>query len=118
MSETIPDLKETGENIPVKRGRVSSITLYDVTDYELDQLEKGSPESLYLNFSISLLTTGSSFLLALLTTTITSNRTFDIFVIITIISFISGTVLFILWFRGRKSVKRLVEKIKNRCDDY
>lgn len=113
--EEIKDSKDTGENIPIKRGRVDSITVYDVTDYELDQLENGSPASLFLNFAILLLTTGVSFLIALLTTTIESDRIFYIFFIITLVSFISGIILFILWIKGRKSIKDLIEKIKNRC---
>ena len=113
--EIIPDYKETGENIPVKKGKVDSLTVYEVTDYELDQLEKGSPASLFLNLSILLLTTGISFFIALLTTSIESNETFIIFVVVTVISFIAGGVLFILWYRDRKSTKGLIAKIKDRC---
>lgn len=113
--ENISDHKETGENIPVKKGKVDSLTVYEVTEHELDQLEKGLPASLFLNFSIPFITTGISFFIALLTTTIESDRMFNVFVIITIISFIAGVILFILWYRDRKSIKVLITKIKDRC---
>ncbi len=111
----IRDHKETGENIPVKKGRVDSLTVYEVTDYELDQLEKGSPASLFLNFSILFLTTGVAFFIALLTTSTESIKVFIIFIVVTVISFIAGVVLFILWYRDRKSIKGLITKIKDRC---
>lgn len=114
MDETT-DAKDTGENIPIKRGRVNSLTVYEVTDYELDQLENGSPVSLFLNFAILFVSIGISFFIALLTTIIESNRVFNIFVIITSISFIAGIILLFLWYRGRKSIKILLNKIKDRC---
>ena len=104
-----------GTNIPVKRGKLDSLTIYEITDYELDQLEKGSPASIYLNFSIFLLSVGATFLIAILTTTIESNKVFNIFVIVIIISFIVGVILLVLWLIERKSSKGLISKIKGRC---
>ena len=47
---------ELGEKLIVRRGRVDSVDLYEVKENELELLEKGSPASLQLNFSIFLLT--------------------------------------------------------------
>ena len=41
--------------VKIRRGRVSSVDLYEIKDSELDQLEAGSPATLQLNFSIFLL---------------------------------------------------------------
>ena len=52
----MPGEKYTGEKaVQIKRGRVDSLSLYEITDNELDILTAGSPSSLYLNFAIFLL---------------------------------------------------------------
>ena len=69
------DDTSTGQNEPtILRGKVDSLSLYEITDFELDVLEKGSPNSIYLNFSIFLLSVGFSFLAALFSTDIQSER--------------------------------------------
>jgi NADH:ubiquinone oxidoreductase subunit K len=114
VTQNMSDSKSTGENIPIKRSRVDSLTVYEITDYELSELEKGSPSAINLNFSILLITLGISFLISLLTTEITSNRVFYVFVIIVSVSFAVGIILFIIWFKGKKSVKTTIMKIKER----
>jgi len=36
----------------VRRGRVESVDLYEIKDTELDELEKGTPAELQLNFAV------------------------------------------------------------------
>ena len=107
--------QETGENIPtILRGKVNSLTLYEITDYELDVLERGPPNSLYLNILIFLLSIATAFLIALLTTNITSDRIFNIFVIIIVISYIIGLILLVIWYKSRESSNMLIKKIRDR----
>lgn len=98
----------------IRRGRFDRLTIYEVSETELEIIEKGSPSSLYLNFSIFLLSTGTTFLIALFTTNIASVKVFSVFVIITVIGFILGLLLLILWLRTRKSVSATVCLIKRR----
>jgi len=107
-----------GEKSPrIRRGRVDSLSLYEITDNELDTLEKGSPSSLYLNFAICLLSTATSFLIALLTSTITK-QIFQVFVIvIVVVGYVLGILLLLLWLRSRKSVAGVVKRIKERIPE-
>ena len=43
------------EKVKVKRHKFDSLTIYDVSESELETIEKGSPSSIYLNFAIFLL---------------------------------------------------------------
>ena len=102
------------DQIHVRRGKVDSLSLYEVTDYELAILERGSPQSILLDFSISLLSIAISFLFSLLTTEIADERIFVVFVVVEVISFFLGVILLILWSRSRKTSSEIVNKIKGR----
>jgi hypothetical protein len=99
--------------VEVRRAAFARLTIYEVEERELEDLAQGSPDSLYLNFAIFLLSAATSFLIALLTTVV-SNNVFIVFVVITSVGFIIGAFLLILWLTKRKSVSHLVRKIKNR----
>ena len=85
-----------------------------IADYELDVLARGSPSSTFLNFAIFLLSIALSFHIALVSTTISANRIFSVFVIIVVLGYISGIVLFVLWFRNRQSTSKIIKRIKER----
>lgn len=104
---------ETGPRIV--RGKVDSLSLYEITDYELQVLEEGAPNATLLNFAIFFLSVGLSFFTALLTTPPESVRTFTVFVVLTIVGIAVGVVLLVLWRRQRSRVATLVVKIKQRC---
>ncbi len=99
--------------VEVRRGAFAQLTIYEVAEYELEILEHGSPDSIYLNFAIFLLSIAVSFLVSLVTADV-STRVFIVFVSITVIGLLLGIFLLILWFRTRKSVSILVKKIRNR----
>ena len=110
-SQTLP-------SVEVRRGAYARLTLYDVEERELDELAQGSPDSLYLNFAIFLLSTALTALVALLTLpsdkASPTSATFIVFVVITAVGFIVGIFLLLLWLRKRRSVSDLVQRIKNR----
>lgn len=105
---------EGSVQLRILRGPLDSLSLYEITDYELEILEEGSPSSTYLNFAIFFFSVGASFFTALVTTTITDVFLFTIFVVLTVVGFSASLVLFILWRRTRSRVKELVKKIKAR----
>ena len=102
----------------IVRGRIDSLSLYEITDHELRILEKGSPSSVYLNFAIFLWSIGLSFLVALITTKIDSNKTFSVFAIVTTVSLMVGAFLTVLWYRLRGEVKEVSETIRERIDTH
>jgi hypothetical protein len=112
MGNNITSGKE--DQLTINKGKLDSINVYEITEDELEKLEKGGSDSLFLNFSIFFFTAGISFLVSLLTTEINSIKLFNIFFIITLVSFIVGLVLFVLWWRYRKPIKNLVNKIRDR----
>src|SRR5947209_8140713 len=109
----MPADEQTGENVPeIKRGRVDSLLLYEITESELDTLETGSPSSVQLNFAIFLLSTAVSFLTTLLSTQITSERLFNVFFIIVVLGFISGAFMLIMWWRAHRSSADVFKRIR------
>jgi type IV secretory pathway VirB6-like protein len=106
---------ESSKFIPeIRRGCFDVLRIYEVSESELEVLTQGSPNSIHLNFAIFLLSVSISFIIALLTTTIASNRVFIVFVVITVVGAIGGVFLLFLWFKTRKSVSDLVQTIKKR----
>jgi len=103
-----------GSGVRVRRGKVKSIDLYEVTDAELEQLGGASPSSVYLNFAILFASVATSFLIALLTVHIGSSRVFTIFVVILIVGYAASVILFVLWLLNGRSVAETAKKIKVR----
>lgn len=113
--ESSSDTENTGENkIDIRRGRVDSLSIYEVKDQELTILQQGSLGSTFLNLAIFLLSVGASFLATLLTSTIQSDRKFYFFAIVVVVATIVGGVLLILWFQRKDSVSSIVNEIKSR----
>lgn len=99
--------------VKIRRGIILQMTIYEVGEDELETLAHGSPDSLYLNFAIFLLSLATAFFISLLTTEV-SNRTFTVFVVLVILGYVLGAFFSILWYKNRKSVSALVQKIKER----
>jgi len=66
----MPNENEQSTGVKINRGKLGSISLYEVTEDELNILERGSPSSTYLNFSIGLLSIGISFFISIFSTKI------------------------------------------------
>ena len=106
--------QSTTESVTVRRGKVDSLTVYEVTESELQDLERGGPANLFLNFAIFLLSSAVSFLVALFSTEIKSTRTFCVFVIIAVIGLVSGVILLLIWKKSRETTSVIIQRIKDR----
>lgn len=62
-----PDPPHSDEKLPVRRGRVASVNLYEVKEHELELLEKGAGGSLQFNFAIFLFSIALTCIAALAT---------------------------------------------------
>ena len=112
MSPTPQTEAEVGPKI--QRGRVDSITIYEVTEGELATLEAGTPTGYLFDLFLCLLTLSIAFFVTISTTTITSDRLFSFYAILAIASAIGSLVCLCLWLRFRKSLKTVIEAIKKR----
>ncbi len=99
----------------IRRVRYRELTIFEITEEELELLEQGSPDSILLNFSICFTSAATSFLIALLTTTIESDRIYNTFVIVVAVSAVAGIVLLALWLRSRRSVSQVLHRIRDRA---
>lgn len=111
----MPEQNES--TIRIRRADIDSICVYSVTEDELEQLEKGGTGSLYLNFSLSLLSICVSLLASLLLTDISSQRVFLVFVVFTTISGLAGLILFAIWYQEKKSARSIAFRIRKRLKD-
>lgn len=106
----------TDNTLLVRRGRVDSVNLYEVKENELDVLENGEENVIQLNFAIFLLSIAFSGILTLCSATFKSKLLENTFLFSTIIGTILGIYLLIMWWRGRKSIKKVIQTIKNRIE--
>lgn len=108
-------IEQIGPFLPeIRRARYDRLTIYEVEESELTILERGSPDSIYLSFAIALLSAALSFTAALASATVQSDRTYTVMVVITVVGYVTGTVLAALWWRSRASVRACVATIRNR----
>jgi hypothetical protein len=98
----------------IRVARVGRLDLYPVSEAELQILEKGSPDSVYLNFSIFLLSEAVSFTVALLTCTSIPDRAYLLFVVFAVVGYVIGLLLLAVWWRTRASVSECVKMIRQR----
>ncbi len=110
----VANQSEGSVQLRIVRGPLDSLSLYEITDYELELLEEGSPSSTFLNFAIFFFSIGASFCTTLFTVPIASIYVFTVFVILTVVGVFASIVLFVLWRRTRSRTKDLCKKIRAR----
>ena len=98
----------------IRRARLDNLTIYEVSDAELNTIEKGSPDSIYLTIAVALLSSAISFLGAYLVTDIPSVPTKIFFAVFIVVGFVVGVVLLILWLRSKSSVSECIQIIRGR----
>jgi hypothetical protein len=107
--------EQNHEKIPIRRHRLPGVDSYDVTSDELDQLEhEASQVGLDFSFASILFTAFISFLIALLTANIQSERTFGAFIAIEIASGTLALYFCIKWRRGRRRRASIIARIRER----
>jgi hypothetical protein len=94
--------------------RLEKLTIYEITEAELEALEQGSPESLFLNLCIATVSIATSFFLALLTNTFESNRVYCVFVVVCVIGLLAAVTFGLLWWKSRHSVRSVAREIRRR----
>ena len=98
----------------IHRVRLDKLRIFEITESELEALEQGSPESLFLNLALTVLSLAISFSIALATATFHDDRTFYVFVIVTVIGYICGITFGLLWIISRRSLRKVSADIRSR----
>lgn len=98
----------------IRRGRLDSLQIYEISEAELDALERGSPESVFFNLLLTTLSVAISFTVSLATTRIESDRTFIVFVLLVFVGYLAGFTFGVLWWISRRSLKTTAAKIRAR----
>lgn len=99
----------------VKRGKFDSISLYEVTEEELNVLEVGE-NSVELNFAIALFSAMLTLIISLISTSM-SELIKGIFIVCSIFAFIFGIYFLIKWRRNKGKVKSTFDKIRSRLKE-
>ena len=117
IKETLTNKKNAkfvDKSLTIRRGYVQSINIYEITDNELDALEKGGSSGIYLTFSTILLTTAFNCITTLTTVKFNNDIIQICYIILAIIGIVGGVFLIILWRKGMTSVIPTIKKIKKR----
>lgn len=110
------DVDEKGPRI--KKGKVDSLMIYEVTEGEFETIERGSPNSTYFNIGIALLSSAISFFVTLFTVDLSQRKQlFTVFTIIAIVGLVVGGVLVLLWARSKNDVDVVLKRIRNRMTE-
>lgn len=103
------------KTVQVKRGKFDSISLYEVTEEELNTLEVGE-SSLELNFAIALFSAALTLVVSIFTTQ-TTDLVLGIFIVCSIMFAILGVYFVVKWKRNKGRVERTFCRIKDRLKD-
>ena len=98
----------------IRRARMQTLTIYEVSESELELLEHGAPDSIFLSISLLLFSCAMTSLVTLITCDFSSSVAANGFLVATIVGFVVGLVLFVLWCRTRKASSKIIEGIRNR----
>ncbi len=100
--------------IQIERARIGSISVYDVTEDELEIIEQGPIGSVYLNICVASFSIGLTFILTLTTATFSDLRWFTVCVVIAVLTIMSGIITLIIWLQNRKNYGKVFKRIKGR----
>lgn len=106
--------RETPLDPAIRRVRLESLRIFEISEAELEALERGSPESVFLNLALAVLSVAISFSISLATTEVESDRTFAVFVIITSLGYVAGVTFGVLWLTARRSLRSVSARIRAR----
>jgi len=112
-----PVQADDGPTFKIRRGPITSVVFYEISDYELGIFEQGGVGSIALNFAIFLFSMSFSAVTVLTTVDLTKNdRLYFMFFIIAVIGGVLGLFMLINWWRGYQSVKALCKKVRSRVE--
>ena len=113
-------MAEQKETIGINRGKLDSLNIYEVSERELQTIEKGSNDSIFLNFGIFFLSVAISFFIVLFTVDFFYEDRDDlmikfiVFLCVAILTLIGSIICFVAWWRNKDDFKTTIAEIKKR----
>ena len=98
----------------IRRARLQRLTIYEVEESELAILERGSLDTIFLNIAVALFSMSVSLSVALLTAEFPSDRAWTVFLVITVVGYVAGVIMLLVWWRSRVSVAACTRNIRER----
>lgn len=98
----------------IRRVPLGTLQVYEITEDELEALERATPESLYLNLAIFTGSVFLSFVVSLSTTTISGTATLVFFWVVTVCTFLSAVTFSLLWKQATRSANSVARRIRGR----
>jgi uncharacterized membrane protein len=102
----------------VRYVRLDSLTVYEISEEELNNLEHGSPAPLLLSTALFLLGVAITAMIALLSVDIQSTKIFCTFMICMIVGYVVGSILLIIsiiHIKRNKSVGSTIRARARKC---
>ena len=98
----------------IRRARYQRLTIYEVEEAELQLLERGAPDSVLLTIAIALFTLAITLTITLFTATFASSAIHTALISLTVVGYVSGSILTLMWSRTKSAVSQCVTGIRDR----
>jgi hypothetical protein len=109
---------EEGGHFKLARGKITSLNVYEVSEYELAIFEDGGTSSTSLSFATFLLSAAISFLIVLFTVDLSkNNKMYFSFFLVTLVGFVLGIFMLISWWKSHRSVRSLGKTVRARLNN-
>ena len=103
----------TFDHVKTNLHKVKTLEIFEVTEEELDQIERGDGGDIFFNLFIALISISITSFITLLAADINYENRIYIWMVV-VLCFIGSLLFFAFWFKDRGSVKRVIENIRAR----
>lgn len=107
-------VKQNSSEIEIKRSRIGSISVYEISDAELESLERGSPSTALTNISFFCASSFLSFLIVVTTSTGLDIKVYMVYFTVGLVSLAASIICGIVAYKMGGGIKEITSKIRGR----
>ncbi len=93
---------------------LGQLKVNELSEAEFEELAKGPSGQLHLNFGLAMLPAALTILIALQTTTITSNRVYIAYLVAFWLLMVQGVISLVRWWTSSRLHRKLIDEIRAR----
>lgn len=93
---------------------LGKLTVFPITEHELDSLQRGAPDSIFLTFGIAALSVSITAFLSVIALTTESTIVSIVYWIVIVVGFLAGLVLLALWNHYRGHNGQILDTVRKR----